>query len=69
MRKYKRAIAKARMKACGIERINRKMGRRTWNGKTLWREFITGKFAEQARRAQIRPKLKRKIRRISPVTG
>lgn len=66
MRKYQRAVAKARMKAMGIERVNRRMSRKV-EGKTLWREILWGKYAAEARRAQIKPK--RRIRRISPITG
>ena len=68
MRKYKRAIAKARMKACGIERINRRMSQRK-GGVSLWRSFLWGEFAKQAERAQIRPKLKRKVRKLSGVSA
>ena len=68
MRKYKRATAKARMKACGVERINRKMSQRK-DGVPLWRSFLFGEFAKQAERAQIRPKLKRKVRKLSGVSA
>lgn len=67
MRKYQRAVAKARMKAMGIERVNRRMSRKVENGKTLWREILWGAYAAEARRAQVKPK--RTIRRISPITG
>lgn len=68
MRKYKRQIARARMTALGIDRVNRKMAKNTPAGK-LWRQFLTGKYAEQGKRAQIGPTIRRRIRKISPVTG
>ena len=68
MRKYLRNIAKARMKACGVGNVNRKMARMNSNGEKLWRAFLSGEFAEQGRRALNKCKPKRKIRRISPAT-
>lgn len=61
MRKYLRQIAKARMKALGIDRVNRKMR----NG--AWRKMLTGDMANRALFAQIgrnRPK-KRKAGRAT----
>ena len=67
MRKYYRQIAKARMKAMGIDRINRKMRRVNGKGIKLWRAFVFGEYAEHgaaALRSQgIRNK--RKIRRVA----
>ena len=67
MRKYLRAIAKARMKACGVGNVNKKMARKNEKGEKLWRAFLWGEYAEQGRKAQVKPK--RKVRRISPVAG
>ena len=69
MRKYLRQVAKARMKAVGVDRVNRRMSKNSQNGKAIWREFLWGEFAAQATKAQIRPKLKRKIRKIEQTTG
>ena len=61
MRELKRQIAKARMKALGGDRINRRMR------KGAWRRLIDGDLAEAGLRAQLGQGLrsKRKIRRIS----
>ena len=69
MRKYYRQIAKARMKAVGIDGINRRMSRKNSDGNKLWREFVWGMYAAEAVRVQVRPKLKRKVRKIAPITG
>ena len=72
MRKYLRQIAKARMKACGVDHVNKKMGRMDIKGEKLWQAFLWGEFANDGIRAQFGQKLKRstkrKIRRISPAT-
>ena len=67
MRKYLRQIAKARMKAMGVERINRKMGRKNAEGKTLWKEFLFGEYAMRGDSALKSNgiKSKRKIRRVA----
>lgn len=60
MRSARRKVAKARMAALGIERINRTMtiGR--------WRQVLTGDLAEKAAAALCPPKKPaRRIRRIS----
>lgn len=71
MRKLYRQIAKARMKACGVGNVNKKMARMNAKGEKLWRAFIWGEYAEKGRLAQlgVQKKPKRRIRRISPVTG
>ena len=71
MRKYYRAIAKARMKACGVGKVNKKMARENAKGEKLWRSFLWGELAEEGKRAQM--KWKRRPQRthgkITPVTG
>jgi len=47
MRKYLRRIAKARMKAMGIDRVNRKMR------KGAWRKVLTGDLGKRALFAQL----------------
>lgn len=69
MRKYYRAIAKARMKACGVGNVNKKMARVNTKGEKLWRAFIWGEYADQGRLALMGHRPKRRIRRISPVAG
>ena len=67
MRKYLRQVAKARMKAMGVERINRRMRRENADGKKLWKEFLFGKYADKSA-AALRSqgiKSRRKIRRIA----
>ena len=68
MRKYLRQIAKARMKACGVGNVNKKMARTNSKGEKLWRAFLWGEYADKGRRALMKYKPKRKIRRISPAT-
>lgn len=53
MRKHQRQIAKARMAALGIDRINRKLKIRNPDGVQNWRRILTGDIAEAAERAQI----------------
>lgn len=57
MRKYRRAIAKARMADMGIDRINRKMGLQisSANLKEAWRCMGKKKRAELWRELQTRP--------------
>jgi hypothetical protein len=69
MRKYQRAIAKARMKACGVANVNRKMSKKNDDGETLWRSFLWGKYAKQGELALVPFKTKRKVRKIAPITG
>ena len=72
MRKYLRQIAKARMKACGVGNVNKKMARTNSKGEKLWMAFMWCEFAADGIRAQLGLKRKRsalrKIRRISPAT-
>ncbi len=53
MRKYKRQIAKARLTALGVERVNRKM-RKVKDGIALWRVVLIGKTGKEAETAQMR---------------
>ena len=63
IRSIKRQIAKARMKALGIDKVNRKMGNRQW------RKVIDGEYAAAALNAQIgrigKPKSRRKLKKVS----
>ena len=70
MRKYLRRIAKARMKACSVGNINKKMGRMNKDGVKLWRAFLFGEYAEQSLAAQTGKKIsKRKIRKLKAKTA
>ena len=53
MRKYRRQVAKARLRALGIDRVNRRMG---WvqDGIVNWRRALTGETGEAARKAQMK---------------
>lgn len=66
MRKYRRQIAKARLKALGADRVNRKLGI-VRNGLPLWRVLTEGKTGQEAEAVQIgtaiAPKKARKLRR------
>lgn len=53
MRKYYRTIAKARMKAAGCDRVNRKLGMKI-NGEANWRRVIFGDLAKDAEGWQIK---------------
>jgi len=63
IRSITRQIAKARMKALGIDKVSRKMG----NGQ--WRKVIDGEYAASALNAQIgrigKPKSRRKLKKVS----
>ena len=63
IRSIKRQIAKARMKAMGIDKV----GRRMRHGQ--WRKVIDGEYAAQALNAQIgrivKPKSRRKLKKVS----
>ena len=70
MRKYLRCIAKARMKACGVGNINKKMRRVNKGNVKLWRAFLFGEYAEQSLVAQTGRKIsKRKIRKLNAKTA
>ena len=57
MRKYLRDMARARMKAMGIDRVNRRM-------KDFWREALTDPEAEKALMEQGK-RLKKQRRRVA----
>ena len=63
IRTIRRQIAKARMKALGIDKVNRKMAQ------GQWRKVIDGEYAMQALNAQIgrigKPKSRRKLKKVS----
>ncbi len=63
MRKYKRQVAKARMKVLGFEHINKNFGVANADGIKNWRLALMDKKAERAQLAQ-GIKAKRKIRKI-----
>ena len=70
MRKYLRQIAKARMKAMGMDRINRRMSV-TGTGDNMktpaWRRVIDGDMAGTAERALLGQGIRstRKLRKVS----
>ena len=69
MRKYYRQIARARIKAAGAGKVNKKMSSKK-GGVPLWRRLVFGDLAKEAEAYQVRPtrqadKLKRKIRKIA----
>ena len=51
-RKYKRHIAKARLKALGADRVNRKLNNMK-DGRPLWRVMTEGKSGQEAEAVQI----------------
>ena len=63
LRKYKRQIAKARMRVVGFERINKNFSVKNKDGIPNWRVALMDKKAERAQLAQ-GIKAKRKIRKI-----
>lgn len=70
MRKLYRQIAKARMKACGVGNVNKKMARTNAKGEKLWRAFIWGEYADHGKKAQLALKVgKRRIRKIQARTA
>ena len=66
LRKYKREIAKARMKALGVDRVNKRMGVVN-QGVVNWKRALYGDSGEAGRRAQRSHAIRsrRKIRKIS----
>ena len=72
MRKYKRQIAKARLKAMGADRVNRKLGR-VKDGLPLWRVLTEGKSGQEAEAVQIgtatAPKARRNRRKVEKVSA
>ncbi len=57
MRKYRRQIAKARLKAMGVGNVNRQMHREQ-DGVKNWRRALTGETGQAAEKAQIMAGLK-----------
>ena len=53
MRKYRRQVAKDRMRALGIDRVNRRFGR-VQDGLSNWRRALTGETGEAAEKAQMK---------------
>ena len=67
MRKYLRQIAKARMKAMGMDRINRRMSpNQAQKGNVVfgWRRVIDGDLAQAAEDKQCGRKLRRKLKKV-----
>lgn len=62
LRSIKRQIAKARMAAMGVDRINKRMSKVSKGGLPNWRRAISGESGEAAHKAQIMNG--RKIKRI-----
>lgn len=50
IRSAKRQMAKARLKALGVDRVNRVMSRRGWK-EPAWRRVLTGDLAKKAEAA------------------
>lgn len=73
IRSAERRIAKARMAALGIDRINRKMGKKKdktdKNELPLWRQVLTGKYAAEAERALCPKQIRNRTRKIRKVKG
>ena len=63
MRKYKRQVAKARMKMVGFERINKNFSVKNADGVPNWRLALMDRKAERAQLAQ-GIKAKRKLKKI-----
>ena len=69
MRELMRSVAKGRLKALGMDRINRRMSHnQTQKGNVVfgWRRVLTGDLAKRAEDAQRMEglKAKRKLRRV-----
>lgn len=71
-RKYKRQIAKARLKTLGAGNVNRKLKRRK-DGLPLWRVMTEGKSGREAEAVQIgtatAPKAKKTRRKVEKVSA
>ena len=63
LRKYKRQIAKARMRIIGFERINKNFGVINSDGVANWRLALMDKNAERAQVGKGK-KAKRKIKKV-----
>lgn len=66
MRKYYRAIAKARMRSTGVGSVNKKIGQEV-NDEKNWRRIIFGDLAKESEAWQTRNsrKPRRKIKRLA----
>lgn len=53
LRKHKRQIAKERMRALGIDHVNKRLGR-VQGGVANWRRALTGKTGKAAENAQMK---------------
>ena len=62
IRRHKRQIARARLKAMGVGNVNRQMSR-VQNGVKNWRRALTGKTGASAEKAQIMAGLRAKAMR------
>lgn len=65
MRKYKRQVAKARMRAVGFEHVNKNFSVENADGVKNWRLALMDKRAEQAMRAGARRRRIRKLERTA----
>lgn len=63
MRKYRRQVAKARMKVVGFERINKNFSVKNADGIPNWRLALMDKKAEQAQAVQ-GMRTRRKLRKL-----
>ena len=63
MRKYKRQVAKARMRIIWFEQINKNFGVVNTDGVANWRLALMDKNAERAQVAK-RKKAKRKLKKV-----
>lgn len=63
MRKYKRQVAKARMKVVGFERINKNFSVKNADGIPNWRLALMDKKAERAQAVQ-GMRTRRKLRKL-----
>lgn len=67
MRKYKRQIAKARLQAIGVDRVNRRL-KVLSNGQPIWRKVLADSKAHDAQAQGKKPVLlnsKRKARKMA----
>lgn len=70
LRIAKRAIAKARLQAIGVDRVNRRMKTTTEEGEVIWRKVLADDKAhdEQAKGAKpvkLTNKSKRKVQKVT----
>ena len=67
MRKYYRAIAKARMRSAGVGSVNRKIGKKV-NGVKNWRRLIFGDLAKDSEGWQTRHRGRKSKARIKQLS-